>query len=111
MTWLAALLFLTLCACLDQNDNDPSSFSKHVSTTGVIRHQDVEGGFYAIVGDDGIDYDPINLDKAYHQDGRRVRFSGNTDVEIASIHMWGRVIYLTEIQDEINVLPEGGEAL
>lgn len=106
-----SILLSTLCSCLDQNDNDPLSFSKHVSTTGVVRYQDLEGGFYAIIGDDGVNYDPINLDRSFHQDGRRVRFSGNTDVEIASIHMWGRIIYLTDIQDEINEQPEGGEVL
>ena len=34
-----------------------------IKTTGTIRHQGLEGGFWGIVGDDGTKYDPTNLSK------------------------------------------------
>lgn len=29
--------------------------------TGVVKHIELEGGFFGIVGDDGQKYDPVNL--------------------------------------------------
>ena len=36
-----------------------------VTITGVVRHFDLEGGFFAIRGDDGVTYDPSNLGEAF----------------------------------------------
>lgn len=86
---------LTIVSCYDALGHRDHEF---VSSTGTVRFIGVEGGFYGIVDDEGNRYDPVHLDAAYRRDGLRVIFSGNTDVEIASIHMWGDVIHLTDIR-------------
>jgi hypothetical protein len=51
-----------------------------VRITGTVSHLDLEGGFYAIRGDDGVTYDPTNLPPAFQRDGlsSRPRRSGAT---------------------------------
>jgi hypothetical protein len=69
-----------------------------VSGTGTVKYVDLEGGFYGIVSDDGKQYDPINLEQTYHEDGLRVRFQAKIRQDMASIHMWGTIIELTRIE-------------
>ena len=70
-----------------------------VSGTGTIEFIDLEGGFYGIKGDDGNNYDPINLDQDFRVDGLRVRFTAKVSEEQASIHMWGIIIEIVEIEE------------
>jgi inhibitor of cysteine peptidase len=67
---------------------------------GTVTHQDLEGGFYGILGDDGKKYDPLNLDGKYQVDGLRVAFEATEVQGTAGIHMWGTVVNLSFI-DEI----------
>ncbi len=69
-----------------------------VSGTGTVKFIDLEGGFYGIVGDDNKQYDPMNLDQTYQKDGLRVRFQAKIRQDIASIHMWGKIIEITKIE-------------
>ena len=70
---------------------------------GTIKHVNVEGGFYGIVGDDGRNYDPLNLPQEFKVDGLAVRFTAErgqaimTD-SIATFHMWGYIVRLVSIQ-------------
>ena len=54
-----------------------------VTITGVVRHFDLEGGFFAIRGDDGVTYDPLNLADGFKRDGLRVRFRATLRNEAA----------------------------
>jgi len=72
--------------------------SIETSRTGTVEFVELEGGFYGIVGDDGKRYDPINLDPAYQKDGLRVSFQAKIRQDMASIHMWGKIIELTKIE-------------
>lgn len=69
-----------------------------VSETGTVRHIDLAGGFYGILGDSGKHYDPVNLDPAFRQNGLRIRFTGKPLQGVLTMRMWGRPIKLTEIQ-------------
>jgi hypothetical protein len=81
-----------------------------VSSTGVITYVDLEGGFFAILGDDGVEYFPINLDPLLEVDGTSVSFSGEIVEDYMGIQMWGTPIELTEISEIID-LPEEIEDL
>ena len=70
-----------------------------VDKTGTVQYIDLEGGFYGIVDDDGNKYDPVNLPDEYKEDGLRVKFSGCILKDQVSIHMWGTLIELTDIQE------------
>jgi hypothetical protein len=86
---LVALTITTLVGCGHRDA---------VSETGTVKYVNLEGGFYGIVGDDGQQYDPMNLDQTYQKDGLRVHFQAKIRQDIASIHMWGKIIEITKIE-------------
>jgi hypothetical protein len=68
-----------------------------VSGTGTVQWFGLEGGFFAIRGDDGKVYDPINLPAAFARDGAKVRFSATLRRDMGSIHMVGEIVELRQI--------------
>jgi hypothetical protein len=68
-----------------------------VAGTGTIRYFTIEGGFYAIRGDDDVTYDPIDLPLEVRQDGLRIRFRARLRPDMASIHQVGPVVEVLEI--------------
>jgi len=70
----------------------------YVSGTGSVAHFDLEGGFWAIKGDDHMTYDPINLDPSYRVEGLRVRFRAVLRKDLLGIHQVGPIIEILEIK-------------
>lgn len=71
-----------------------------VTITGVVRHFDLEGGFFAIRGDDGVTYDPSNLAEEFRRDGLRVRARVRLRPDMGGIHMVGPIVDVIEmVQD------------
>ncbi len=76
-----------------------------VSAVGTVRYVDLEGGFYGIVVEQGIDpvnegltrYLPLNLGAEYREDGLEVRFRGVLIDSVATAQIWGRVIEIRDI--------------
>ena len=66
-----------------------------IQTTGTVTWVPLEGGFYGIIGDDGTQYDPLNLPEEYAVDGFRIGFTAIEEQNVASIHMWGTIITIT----------------
>ena len=89
---LILLLAVSLAGC----SQSPNS-SKVVHDTGVVQYLDLEGGFYAILGDGGGRYDPVNLPDWAQHDGLRVRFVART-VDGVSVHMWGTRVHIESIE-------------
>ncbi len=69
-----------------------------VDGTGTIVYNDFEGGFYGIIGDEGLKLDPINLPLEFKEDGLRVRFKAILLHNVFSYHMWGKVAIILEIE-------------
>jgi hypothetical protein len=67
--------------------------------TGTVQYINLEGGFYGIIDEDGNKYDPVNLPDEFKQDGLRVKFSAKILKDQMSIHMWGTLIEITEIEE------------
>jgi inhibitor of cysteine peptidase len=86
---LLALTVTTLFGC---------SRGEAVSGTGTVKFVDLEGGFYGIMGDNDQQYEPINLEQTYQEDGLRIRFQAKIRQDMASIHMWGKIIEITKIE-------------
>jgi len=86
-------LLLAGAAC---GPSDPSPEAE-IQTDATIRWQDIEGGFFGIVADDGSRYDPVNLSPVFRQDGLRVRIEA-TPYRGSSIHMWGAPIEILSIR-------------
>jgi hypothetical protein len=69
-----------------------------VTGTGTIRFLKLEGGFYGIVGDDGEQYDPVNLNAEFQVDGLRVRFEAAVMHDVLTFHMWGTLVSIRTIE-------------
>jgi hypothetical protein len=69
-----------------------------IKVTGTVVFLSFEGGFYGIKGDDGRNYDPINISQEFRADGMRVRFAAKELPGRASVHMWGTIVELLTIQ-------------
>ena len=68
-------------------------------STGTVVHQDLEGGFYGILGDDGQNYDPRDLDPKYQVDGLRVAFHATAASGTMTTHQWGTPVSLDAISE------------
>jgi hypothetical protein len=66
--------------------------------SGVIRYYELEGGFYAIRGDDGETYNPTNLPEAFRQDGLPVRAKIRLRHDMLGIHQAGAIVEIIEIR-------------
>jgi hypothetical protein len=69
-----------------------------ISKTGTMKHVDLNGWFYGIVSDDGKEYEVTNLDPTFQEDGLRVHFDAKIAENANSIHMWGTVVELIDIE-------------
>jgi len=65
--------------------------------TGTVVWVPLEGGFFAIEDDSGQTYDPINLPREFQQSGLRVRGTALLRMDMASIHMYGKLIEILTI--------------
>lgn len=64
---------------------------------GTIVHKDLEGGFFAIDGDDGKTYDPINLPESFKKNGMRVKAILRVKKDVGGIHMVGETVEIVDI--------------
>jgi inhibitor of cysteine peptidase len=70
--------------------------------SGTVTYQDLEGGFYGILGDDGRKYEPLDLDARYRENGLRVAFEATPAKDAVSTRMWGTPVnlgFIEEIQE------------
>ena len=65
---------------------------------GTVVFQDLEGGFWGIVGDDQRQYEPVSeLPKAIQVENSRIE----ADIEpadVLSFRMWGQPVYVRSIK-------------
>jgi hypothetical protein len=105
MNKILSLLFVLIVLFL-ANVNPSSAASPQkgatlnniISETGTIVFNQIEGGFWGIVGDSGINYDPVNLSKKFKKEGIKVRFKATEMKGAISYHMWGVLISIQSIE-------------
>jgi hypothetical protein len=89
---------------VSESDKLPSSKNKPAHPTdsfeivGNVTYKNIEGGFYAIDGDDGKKYNPINLPEAFKKDGLKVKVTARSKKEAMSFHMYGAIIEVVNIE-------------
>ena len=66
--------------------------------TGTVTYVDLEGGFYGIAGEDNTNYDPVNLEEDFREDGLEVEFTAYPVEDMMSIRMWGQLVEIRSIQ-------------
>lgn len=99
MKSLRILFFLfastMLLSCVDK----VAESSRGENLSGTVKYVSLEGGFWAIYGDNNKHYDPINLPKEFHSEGKRIKFIFKERNDLASFHMWGTIIELIEVSE------------
>ena len=90
---LVLCLALAGCSKHGPKPSDPNV----IEASGVVQHQDLEGGFYGIVADDGTKYDPGALPAAFQRDGLRVRFTARR-THAMTTRMWGQTVEIASIE-------------
>lgn len=80
----------------EPNTTAPSE--NQISTTGTVRFQEIEGGFWGIVADDGRKFDALNLEPSFQKEGLRVRFEAKPETDRMSTRMWGTMVTLQKIE-------------
>ena len=99
---LATMVVLAFAGCAENPthiDTDPGGVSMFGNTTGTVRHQDIEGGFFGIVADDSTKYDVGELPAAFQKDGLRVKFSLRATNNGTTTRMWGKRVELSSIEE------------
>ena len=103
---LAILLaFLPLLACAAAKPSGwvtPTPLAEEVgpriTIVGEVYRSELEGGFWAIRGDDGVTYDPTNLPEEFRKEGLRVEAEARRRDDIVSFHMAGPIVQLVRIR-------------
>jgi len=101
---VASVLSLMLIGCMSPGSKwvelaaDTVAVGTPVRIAGVIRHDNLEGGFWAIRGDDSVTYDPTNLPEEFRREGLRVEAEATRRDDMAGIHMAGPLVELRRIR-------------
>lgn len=70
----------------------------NTTISGAVSFQDIEGGFWGIIGNDGQKYRPVKgIPKVFQKEGLSVT-AEITPFEGFSIFMWGKDVYLINIR-------------
>ena len=75
--WVVVLLCMTALGCTQEAKSELSVVPSQdiVVGVGTVAFLNIEGGFYAIVSDNGVTYEPQSLPDDFMIDGLRVRFT------------------------------------
>lgn len=101
---LIVVILLTVGACHKPVRQDvPAAPSQDLPSgatrvVGTVRHFEVEGGFWAVRGDDGVTYDPMNgLPSRFQRDGLRVSMIVKVQKDLVGTHMVGPIVEIIQI--------------
>ncbi|MEW6118051.1 MAG: hypothetical protein AB1553_14305 [Nitrospirota bacterium] len=95
---IATAYALAAAACSNGSAASERTEGGIIAETGTVKYINLEGGFYGIIGDSGVRYDPTNLQKEFKVDGLRVRFTAKHQTSAVSFHMWGTLIDIISIE-------------
>lgn len=68
-----------------------------VRSRGIVLFNDLEGGFYGILADDGSRYLPQNLPAEYSKDKMRINFTAALRPDIVTSSMWGTPVEIKTV--------------
>jgi hypothetical protein len=99
--WLAMLL-LAACGRAGNDWVTPTPPAEAAGPTvtirGIVRHFEIEGGFFAIRGADSVTYDPTNLPEEFRKDGLHVEAVARRRDDMMSTHQVGVIVELERIR-------------
>lgn len=62
-----------------------------------VVHVNLEGGFYGLVADNGVRYEPLELAPRFRRVGMRLRVHARP-ADVASIRMWGKPVHIVDAE-------------
>ena len=106
-----AVIILSSCVMFEnkrttRSDQTAAPPNEHLSRMdtfalqGTVEKNDLEGGFFAIDGDDGKTYEPLNLPEAFKRNGMRIKATVRIRDDVGSIRMMGDIIEIVAIEAE-----------
>ncbi len=95
----ALIAAISICAAACASPTASELPAGAIRVNGTVRYIALEGGFWAVRGDDGLTYDPMNgLAPAYQREDLRVTLVAKVRNDMGSIHMVGPVVEVLSIQ-------------
>ena len=92
---IAVSIFLAACS----SPAAPEMPVGAIQINGTVRYVALEGGFWAVRGDDGLTYDPMNgLAPQYQRENLRVTLVAKMRDDLGGIHMVGPIVEVLSIQ-------------
>lgn len=93
---IAILLFSAACS---SSPTAPQVPAGAIQVNGTVRYFTIEGGFWAVRGDDGVTYDPMNgLASEFQRENLRVTLVAKIRNDIGGIHMVGPIVEVLSIK-------------
>jgi hypothetical protein len=93
------LIVLSISAAACGSPTAPELPAGAIRVDGTIRYIALEGGFWAVRGDDGVTYDPMNgLAPAYQRENLRVTLVAKVRNDLGGVHMVGPIVEVLSIQ-------------
>ena len=89
------LVFATACRSAITPDELPAGA---IRVNGVVQRHTIEGGFWAVRGDDGVTYDPLSLPAEFQQENLRVSMVVKVRNDLTGVHMVGPIVEIIQIQ-------------
>ncbi len=102
MVFLVVTMGLGAGGCDSTGPNHSAQFTQageNVALGGTVVFRGDGSGFYGILADNGGQYEPVNLDPKFRNDGQRISFTGRLDTTALGEHHWGNPIELTRVSE------------
>jgi hypothetical protein len=90
-TFLSVLALCVVMACSTSGITGTT-----IHTNATVQWNPLEGGFYELLSDDGVNYDPINLPGCFAEVGLRVEVT-LVRRNYVSVHMAGPIVEIKSI--------------
>jgi hypothetical protein len=99
-TVLAGAALSLLFAACTSSPTAPQVPSGAIQVTGSVRHLALEGGLWAVQGDDGVIYDPLNgLSAEFRRENLRVTLVARVRSDLGGVHMVGPIVEVLSISE------------
>jgi hypothetical protein len=97
--WRYLLYTILLGSLACGSPTQPSIPAGAVRVTSTAHFFNLEGGFWAIRGEDGVTYDPKDgLPAAFQREGSRVSAIVNVRTDLGGVHMVGPIVEILDIR-------------
>ncbi|SFM04351.1 hypothetical protein [Pelosinus propionicus] len=108
---LFSILMLTVFSHIALAAADISQTNTTFHMTGQVTAPSIQG-FYGIIGDDGVKYQPINLPRKFKKDGLTIQFDTKLKANTMSTFQWGKIIEVSNVaQITSSIAPEERKAI